>query len=61
MIIEKAINNDSEQELKNSWFASLSLTFSLTPSGTQLTRTERHGPLSVQKAFYPEGRDCAPK
>jgi urease accessory protein len=59
MIIEKAINNDSEQELKNSWFASLSLTFSLTPSGTQLTRTERHGPLSVQKAFYPEGRDCA--
>jgi urease accessory protein len=44
---------------KNSWLASLSLTFSLTPSGTQLIRTERHGPLSVQKAFYPEGRDCA--
>lgn len=44
---------------KNSWFASLSLTFSLTPSGTQLIHTERHGPLSVQKAFYPEGRDCA--
>ena len=44
---------------KNSWLASLSLTFSLTPNGTQLIRTERHGPLSVQKAFYPEGLDCA--
>lgn len=44
---------------KSSWFASLSLTFSLTPSGTQLIRTERNGPLSVQKAFYPEGRNCA--
>ena len=44
---------------KNSWLANLSLEFSLTPSGTQLTRTKRNGPLSVQKAFYPEGRDCA--
>jgi urease accessory protein len=44
---------------KNSWFASLSLEFTLTPNGTQLTRTERNGPLTVQKAFYPEGRDCA--
>lgn len=44
---------------KNSWIASLSLTFSFTPNGTQLTRTKRNGPLSVQKAFYPEGRDCA--
>jgi urease accessory protein len=44
---------------KNAWLASLSLEFSLTPSGSQLTRTKRNGPLSVQKAFYPEGRDCA--
>ncbi|TYK64615.1 urease accessory protein UreD [Colwellia echini] len=44
---------------RNSWLANLSLEFSLTPSGTQLTRTKRNGPLSVQKAFYPEGRDCA--
>jgi urease accessory protein len=44
---------------KNSWLASLFLEFSLTPSGSQLTRTKRNGPLSVQKAFYPEGRDCA--
>jgi urease accessory protein len=44
---------------KNAWLASLSLEFSLTASGSQLTRTIRNGPLTVQKAFYPEGRDCA--
>lgn len=44
---------------KNSWLASLSLEFSFTASGSQLTKAKRNGPLSVQKAFYPEGRDCA--
>lgn len=44
---------------KNAWFANLSLEFSFTPQGTQLTRTKRNGPLTVQKAFYPEGPDCA--
>ncbi|MEW6994229.1 urease accessory protein UreD [Colwelliaceae bacterium MEBiC 14330] len=44
---------------KSSWLASLSLTFSFTPKGSQLVRTKRNGPLSVQKAFYPEGRGCA--
>jgi urease accessory protein len=44
---------------KNSWLASLSLEFTLTSSGTQLTRTKHNGPLTVQKAFYPEGRGCA--
>jgi urease accessory protein len=44
---------------KNAWLASLSLEFSLTLNGTQLTQTKRNGPLTVQKAFYPEGRDCA--
>jgi urease accessory protein len=44
---------------KNAWSASLSLEFSLTPNGSQLTKTKRNGPLTVQKAFYPEGRDCA--
>lgn len=45
--------------VKNHWLAHLYLEFSFTPVGTQLTRTQRKGPLSVQKAFYPEGRDCA--
>lgn len=48
-----------EKPTKNQWLANLRLEFSNTPVGTQLTRTQRQGPLSVQKAFYPEGRDCA--
>lgn len=44
---------------KNAWLASLMLEFSFTASGSQLTKTTRKGPLSVQKAFYPEGRNCA--
>lgn len=45
--------------VKNQWLAHLSLEFSLTGYGTQLSKTKRLGPLSVQKAFYPEGKDCA--
>jgi urease accessory protein len=41
------------------WIASLGLDFNTTAAGTQLHRTRRNGPLSVQKAFYPEGKDCA--
>ena len=41
------------------WLASLALDFSHNVLGTQLSRTKRNGPLSVQKAFYPEGVDCA--
>jgi len=48
-----------KEPMKNHWLAHLFLQFSDTPIGTQLTRTQRKGPLSVQKAFYPEGRDCA--
>lgn len=48
-----------QKPVKNHWLAHLALQFSATPVGTQLTRTQRKGPLSVQKAFYPEGRDCA--
>lgn len=59
MLKEKSSTMTVNTVIKNSWFASLALTFSLTPNGTQLIRTERNGPLSVQKAFYPEGRGCA--
>lgn len=44
---------------KNTWLANLSLEFHHNTYGTRLVRTERNGPLSVQKAFYPEGKDCA--
>jgi urease accessory protein len=41
------------------WVASLGLDFSVNAAGTQLHQTRRNGPLTVQKAFYPEGKDCA--
>ncbi len=50
-------HNDTTQ--KRQWLARLALTFSYSEHGTQLARTQRTGPLSIQKAFYPEGRDCA--
>lgn len=59
VIKELTITSTPTPPPKNAWFASLALEFSLTPNGSQLTRTKRNGPLSVQKAFYPEGRDCA--
>lgn len=56
------MNDVAEQQQarqKNAWLADLTLEFSLTAAGTQLTRTKRLGPLNVQKPFYPKGRDCA--
>jgi urease accessory protein len=45
--------------IKSQWLASLELQLGRSSIGTQLTRTKRCGPLTIQKAFYPEGRDCA--
>lgn len=44
---------------KNAWLASLVLAFGHNDYGTRLISTKRRGPLSVQKAFYPEGQGCA--
>lgn len=41
------------------WDASLSLGFETGARGTRLMRCRHQGPLYVQKAFYPEGPDCA--
>jgi len=59
MITTEAPRTVLNKPVKSHWLAHLMLEFSATPIGTQLTRTQRKGPLSVQKAFYPEGRDCA--
>ncbi|MBT4442230.1 MAG: urease accessory protein UreD [Oceanospirillaceae bacterium] len=59
MINPSIISSPLAKPQKNQWLANLLLEFSQTPFGTQLTRTQRQGPLSVQKAFYPEGRNCA--
>lgn len=45
--------------VKSQWLASLALQLGHSAYGTQLTKTKRCGPLTIQKAFYPEGRDCA--
>lgn len=45
--------------VKNQWLASLYLQLCHSKHGTQLGVTKRIGPLSVQKAFYPEGKECA--
>ena len=45
--------------VKSQWLANLALQLSHSEHGTQLTKTKRCGPLTIQKAFYPEGRDCA--
>lgn len=54
MIIKETNKVGSRQ-----WLAKLALTFSHSAYGTQLKKTSRQGPLSVQKAFYPEGQECA--
>ncbi|MER2491126.1 urease accessory protein UreD [Catenovulum sediminis] len=55
-----AINpTELTSESQRSWIANLNLTFSSTEQGSRLSSVERNGPLSVQKAFYPEGPDCA--
>ncbi|MCY7294937.1 urease accessory protein UreD [Alteromonas sp. a30] len=46
-------------DLGNHWFAKLHLHLTHRSQGTSLSHIERVGPLSVQKAFYPEGPDCA--
>ena len=58
-MLEVSTPPTKNKPVKNHWLAHLALEFSATPVGTQLTRTQRKGPLSVQKAFYPEGRECA--
>ena len=41
----------------NSWKASLALTFTARLGATLLVRRGQHGPLAVQRPFFPEGRE----
>jgi urease accessory protein len=43
----------------SSWQARLSLSFAQRSRGVRLVKCEHEGPLYVQKAFYPEGPNCA--
>jgi urease accessory protein len=50
---------NTAQSKPNQWYASLKLNLARYAHGSRLASAERLGPLSVQKAFYPEGADCA--
>ncbi|MBC54780.1 MAG: urease accessory protein [Gammaproteobacteria bacterium] len=43
----------------SAWHASLALQFRQQARGCRLVRSTHHGPLYVQKPFYPEGADTA--
>jgi len=53
-----AVSGSSTIE-SSSWQARLSLSFAQRSRGVRLVKCEHEGPLYVQKAFYPEGPDCA--
>ena len=52
------VRADSTKEI-STWFAHLNLEFALRKRGVRLVKSEHQGPLYVQKAFYPEGPNCA--
>lgn len=58
-LFSKAPSFETVNSQPNQWFASLKLNFAPYAHGSRLASVERLGPLSVQKAFYPEGPDCA--
>ncbi|MET0068149.1 MAG: urease accessory protein UreD [Candidatus Thiodiazotropha sp.] len=49
---------NSELKTQPGWQASLNLGFRKTPARTVLAERRHRGPLSVQRAFYPEGDLC---
>lgn len=47
------------QPRRSTWQAYLSLSFAQRKRGVRLVESAHEGPLYVQKAFYPEGEQCA--
>ncbi len=50
--------SDPAVQLDGGWQAKLQLGFRAVPGKTLLADRSREGPLSVQRAFYPEGETC---
>jgi urease accessory protein len=50
-------NASQAAALQPGWQANLDLSFEYRDAGTALARHRHEGPLQVQKALYPEGRD----
>ena len=52
------LSTASKKEAQKGWHAELELGFEKRPARTVLSRRRRKGPLSVQRAFYPEDDVC---
>ncbi len=52
----KLLNSDSSQQ--PGWHANLALRFAKQHGKTVLTHRQHHGPLLIQRPFYPEGEVC---
>jgi urease accessory protein len=59
LIEASALENSANIRQSSSWQARLNLSFAQRSRGVRLVKSEHKGPLYVQKAFYPEGPDCA--
>ena len=55
----KPLDSSVAQASSSKWNAYLKLEFAKRLRGVRLINNEHEGPLYVQKAFYPEGPDCA--
>ena len=47
-----------DDQTESGWRARLALTFAVRRHKTRVIRSQRLGPLSIQRAFYPEGEVC---
>ena len=52
------VNTAQVHSTNEGWLARLRLGFRAGPGRTVLAQRERHGPLAVQRPFYPEGEVC---
>jgi len=59
LIDSAAVVNNTNAVESSSWQARLNLSFAQRSRGVRLVKCEHEGPLYVQKAFYPEGPECA--
>lgn len=48
----------AQQPVVNGWQAQLQLALARRDGKTRLVKRQHHGPLTVQRAFYPEGEVC---
>lgn len=48
----------SQSPSQREWLASIALSFALREGSTRLIGNKHSGPLRVQRAFYPESKDC---